>query len=169
MNFYEFYNKLKEQLNPTWSDCRTKNSLLDELPGHQALFRFENRYGASLIDNGYGHETGKYEIAVIRFMPRRDEFDEDWYIDYNTSLTDDVLGYLEESEVFEVLQRIKNLNSKGSDKELDDKQNKHISDDISEIRKEKGHLNIGDLADILRKNGVHDVTIPEHVRSIEIV
>jgi uncharacterized small protein (DUF1192 family) len=41
-----------------------------------------------------------WELAVIRFDG------DDWHITYDTEITSDVLGYLEWSEVVELLDRI---------------------------------------------------------------
>jgi hypothetical protein len=48
----------------------------------------------------YGGKQGLWELAVL---------DSDGEITYNTSITNDVLGYLSEEEVNETLEKIKNL------------------------------------------------------------
>ena len=73
-----------------------------QLSGHQWKFRFENGYGASVIDDGYGADRGLFELAVL---------DPSGRIDYTTPLTDDVLGYLTEAEVVEALDKIEALPS----------------------------------------------------------
>ncbi len=60
---------------------------------------FKNGYAASLIDTGYGSNSGLYEIAVI--------FDD--AVVYDTSITDDVLGFLTGEEVVLWLRRISEL------------------------------------------------------------
>ena len=69
------------------------------------IFRFENGYGASIIKHmgSYGYAEDEFEMAVIYF-----EGDE-YGIIYNTPITDDVLGYLNNEEVLEYLEKIKNL------------------------------------------------------------
>lgn len=52
----------------------------------------------------YGHAQDLFEIAVIEFI---DEFT--WKICCSTDITDDVLGYLENDDVLDLLERIKNL------------------------------------------------------------
>jgi hypothetical protein len=64
--------------------------------GTQWKFQFSNAYGASVIDDGYGAESGLYELAVLR----------DGAITHDTPITDDVLGYLTEAEVAATLDRI---------------------------------------------------------------
>ncbi|NBW77279.1 MAG: hypothetical protein EBR34_16025 [Sphingomonadaceae bacterium] len=62
---------------------------------------FNNGYGASVIktDRSYGGKDGLYELAVI--------YNND--ICYDTPITDDVLGYLTEGEVTDLLQKIEAL------------------------------------------------------------
>lgn len=75
--------------------------------GVQYIFRFENNYGASVVRHyfSYGHEQGLWELAVVRFYDDSMRFD----IDYDTPITDDVLGYLNEEEICNVLRQIKEL------------------------------------------------------------
>lgn len=68
--------------------------------GHQWKFKFENGYGASVIDDGYGRNEGLYELAVLG---------PDGAIAYDTPITDDVLGYLTDEQVGEALARIEAL------------------------------------------------------------
>ena len=74
--------------------------------GGQVLFRFPNRYGASVILNeiSYGHEAGLFELAVIKWdvFPSWNA----WHIDYDTYITDDVLGFLTSEDVESYLVQI---------------------------------------------------------------
>ena len=74
-------------------------------------FKFENGYGASVIKHygSYGFEKDLFELAVLFFE------DEDSYgrITYNTSVTNDVLGFLNNEQVLGYLEKIKNLNEHG--------------------------------------------------------
>ena len=74
--------------------------------GIQAIVRFENNYGASVVKHeySYGGKIGLYELAVIKY----DEND-DWDICYDTEITSDVLGYLSEAEVTKCLMSIEQL------------------------------------------------------------
>jgi len=69
--------------------------------GVQIVFNFNNGYGASLINHGgsYGNE-----IAVLSVGE-----DGTTSLCYDTPITDDVLGYLNNEEVIENLESIKNL------------------------------------------------------------
>jgi hypothetical protein len=73
--------------------------------GRQALFRFPNGYGASLIQGPYtyGGEEGLFELAVVLWE------NNDYHLDYSTSITTDVLGYLTLNDVIATLQEIKEL------------------------------------------------------------
>lgn len=63
---------------------------------------FSNGYGASVVSHthSYGGKSGLYEIAVL---------DPDGEITYETSVTNDVIGYLTPEEVTEVLTDIQKL------------------------------------------------------------
>ena len=73
---------------------------------NQAIFKFDNGYGASVIQGlyTYGGNEGLFEVAVLRFIN-----DDDYEICYDTPITEDVLGYLSENEVMESLRDIRNL------------------------------------------------------------
>jgi len=63
---------------------------------------FENGYGASVVkhDFSYGGKDGLYELAVL---------DTKGEITYSTHITNDVVGYLNESEVTDLLEQIQKL------------------------------------------------------------
>lgn len=71
----------------------------------QKIYRFRNGYGASVIRNSisYGHELGLWEVAVIKWN------EDEWSLCYDTEITNDVIGYLNEDEVDNVLQQIEAL------------------------------------------------------------
>lgn len=73
--------------------------------GKQMLCFFSNGYGASIVRHSYsyGGNEGLFELAVLEGTL------ESWSLTYETSVTDDVLGYLSEQEVFECLEQIKNI------------------------------------------------------------
>ena len=70
--------------------------------GVQLIYRFPNNRGASIIrhDHSYGSNDDLWELAVL---------DSDGEIDYTTPITDDVIGYLNEFQVSEILTEIKRL------------------------------------------------------------
>ena len=72
-------------------------------------FRFENGYGASVIKHigSFGYKQDLFELAVIK---RYDN--DDYYLCYDTPITDDVLGYLTNDDVLKLLERIKKLEKK---------------------------------------------------------
>ena len=71
------------------------------LGGVQATIGFDNRYGASVVctNFSYGGTLGLYELAVLH----------DGEITYDTPITGDVMGYLTEDEVTELLKQIQEL------------------------------------------------------------
>jgi hypothetical protein len=73
--------------------------------GVQKEYRFDNGYGASVIQHNYsyGNEQGLWELAVIKW-------DDEWYdLVYDTDITEDVIGNLTLDEVQEILVRIESL------------------------------------------------------------
>ena len=74
--------------------------------GIQYIFRFENDYGASVIKHGgsYGRELDLWELAVIKF-----DNNDEWHLNYDTEITDDVIGSLTDDEVRDLLTQIKEL------------------------------------------------------------
>lgn len=81
----------------------------DKTKDGQAIFKFPNGYGASVVRNkfSYGGSNGLFELAVIFW-----DTDNTWDIDYSTSITDDVIGYLSHDEVLEILYNIIKLPEK---------------------------------------------------------
>lgn len=75
------------------------------LSGIQAKTFFPNGYVASVIQGygTYGNEAGLYELAVGKGTS------DGWSLDYTTSITDDVEGYLSETAVTKLLQDIAGL------------------------------------------------------------
>lgn len=72
------------------------------LTGKKSRMSFENGYGISVVSHthSYGGKNGLYEIAVL------DSNDE---ITYDTSVTNDVIGYLTEEEVSELMAEVQKL------------------------------------------------------------
>ena len=73
--------------------------------GRQWKFKFANGFGASVINDGYGRDSGLYELAVL---------DAEGSLTYDTPITDDVLGYLSPDEVGEALAKIEALPTVGA-------------------------------------------------------
>jgi hypothetical protein len=71
-----------------------------QVSGRQWKFKFDNGYGASVINDGYGGERGLYELAVL---------DRDGALTYDTPITRDVLGFLTADEVGDALAQIEAL------------------------------------------------------------
>ena len=73
--------------------------------GAQYIFRFPNNYGASVVKHfsSYGSSEDLWELAVLRFEGDK------WDLTYDTEITDDVMGYLTNQDVLDLLQRIRDL------------------------------------------------------------
>ena len=99
------YTKLKYDKFEKYLYEAKKEKVLHQ-ESYQYIFKFDNGYGASVIKNimSYGHAQDLFELAVIEFI---DEFT--WKICCSTEITDDVIGYLTNDDVLELLERIKNL------------------------------------------------------------
>ena len=71
------------------------------MDGVQKLYSFPNGYGASVIKHkgSYGADKGLWELAVL--------FNDE--LCYNTPITDDVLGRLNDPEVDNILRQIADL------------------------------------------------------------
>ena len=74
----------------------------NHLGGVQARIYFDNGYGASVVQtpHTYGGDMGLYELAV---------FGKDGHITYDTTITNDVEGYLSEDDVTNLLEQIQQL------------------------------------------------------------
>jgi len=78
--------------------------------GLQAIMFFENGYGVSVVrfktPYGYGSYTDneqEWELAVLFGNEK------EWSLTYNSGVTDDVIGYLSEEEVSEIMLKVQEL------------------------------------------------------------
>jgi len=78
--------------------------------GTQSLYRFPNGFGASVIQGPYtyGGPAGLWEVGVVTF-----DSDGGWELTYDTAVTDDVVGHLDDDELADLLTRISNLDGDG--------------------------------------------------------
>ena len=70
--------------------------------GIVSRIKFDNGYGASVVQgpHTYGGEDGLYELAVL---------DSNGELTYETPITNDVEGYLNEDDVTKLLEQIQSL------------------------------------------------------------
>ena len=70
--------------------------------GVQARITFDNGYGASVVKTpySYGGDRGMYELAVLGT---------DGHLTYDTPITNDVIGYLRDIDVTDVMEKIQQL------------------------------------------------------------
>ena len=63
---------------------------------------FDNGYGVSVVRSqySYGGKEGLYELAVL---------DEHGNLTYDTPVTNDVIGYLSEDEVSDIMEQVQKL------------------------------------------------------------
>jgi len=67
-----------------------------------ARMSFKNNYGVSVIIGGYGSSSKPYEVSILYNNN----------LTYNTHITDDVIGYLTESEVTKIMIQVQKLKDK---------------------------------------------------------
>lgn len=79
----------------------------DGLGGIMYRFKFDNNYGASIVKHKYSYGSNRdlWELAVLRFT----EGDPKGYLTYDTPITNDVVGYLTDERVRDLLNKIKDL------------------------------------------------------------
>ncbi len=70
--------------------------------GVMSRIQFDNGYGASVVKTPYtyGGDKGLYELAVL---------DSDGRLTYDTPITNDVIGYLRDIDVTDVMEKIQQL------------------------------------------------------------
>lgn len=73
----------------------------NHMEGIQKVYKFPNGYGASVIRHkgSYGYSKGLWELAVL----------EGGELCYDTEITNDVIGHLNDPEVDRLLRRIQQL------------------------------------------------------------
>ena len=77
----------------------------------QKIYRFPNGYGASVVkgEHTYGGDEGLWELAVITF--KNDDI-HTYELCYDTEVTSDVEGNLNDDEVEALLSRIEKLEAR---------------------------------------------------------
>jgi len=73
--------------------------------GTQTIYRFDNGYGASVVNHSFSYGT---EMAVVKFNGSSME---DFELCYTTPIAKDVLGHLSPAELDSHLQEISELKS----------------------------------------------------------
>ena len=73
----------------------------NHMEGIQKVYKFPNGYGASVIRHkgSYGYSKGLWELAVLKGGE----------LCYDTEITNDVIGHLNDPEVDRLLRRIQQL------------------------------------------------------------
>lgn len=90
--------------------------------GVQKIWRFNNGFGASVIRfsipnfinrkeeiGSYGVNEGLWELAVIKFSGKDTD---NFKLCFDTPITSNVIGYLTEKKVIEILNKIEKLSGK---------------------------------------------------------
>jgi len=85
----------------TFNDIIFKSNPMGEEYGIVSRTQFDNGYEVSVVKSphSYGGDKGLYELAIFK----------DDEICYDTPITNDVLGYLSDKDVTEVLIKIQQL------------------------------------------------------------
>jgi len=70
--------------------------------GKKSRMQFDNGFGISVVSHthSYGGRDGLYEVAVL---------DKDGFLTYETPVTSDVIGYLSEEDVTDVMKKVQEL------------------------------------------------------------
>ena len=70
--------------------------------GKKSRMHFDNGFGVSVVSHthSYGGRSGLYEVAVL---------DKDGLLTYETPVTSDVIGYLSEEDVTDVMKQVQEL------------------------------------------------------------
>ena len=70
--------------------------------GKKSRIHFNNGFGVSVVSHthSYGGRDGLYEVAVL---------DKDGLLTYETPVTSDVIGYLSEEDVTDVMKQVQEL------------------------------------------------------------
>lgn len=70
--------------------------------GVKAKHFFPNGYGVSVVrfPGSYGYAEDLYEVAVLKGT------EENWYICYDTGITDDVMGHRDERDVEIIMEEV---------------------------------------------------------------
>ena len=84
----------------TFKDLEFKPHAMGE--GVASRLSFDNSYGVSVVRTSwtYGGKEGLYELAVL---------DKHGNLTYDTPVTNDVIGYLSEDEVSDIMEQVQKL------------------------------------------------------------
>lgn len=96
-----------EYLIDTYQDC------IMDFPGIHYIFRFNNGFGASVVKcfGSKGYEQDLWELGVILFEEENKKATDEYMLWYPYTILkgNDVLGSLNDTQVREILQKIKDL------------------------------------------------------------
>ena len=86
----------------TFKDIVFKTNPMGADFGIVSRTQFDNGYEVSVVKSpySYGGDKGLYELAVLG---------KDGHITYDTPITNDVIGYLREQDVTDVMEKIQQL------------------------------------------------------------
>jgi hypothetical protein len=75
--------------------------------GIQYLNFYPNGYGVSIVKHSfsYGSSSGLWEMAVLQGTAEK------WNLTYDTEITSDVIGYLNDNDVDELCDRVEALSN----------------------------------------------------------
>lgn len=97
MNNLEVVNQFEKEINKL-------GGKLSDLPRHsqnlQTIITFPNGYGISFVEHFFSYGL---EAAIITWKGNN------WDLCYDTPITDDVLGYLDEDDIVPLAERVAQL------------------------------------------------------------
>ncbi len=93
-----------EKVNKHEDEIKKLGGKLSDLPriysAGQTIVTFPNGYGISFIKHGYSYGL---EAAIITYQG------EDWELCYDTPITDDVIGWMDDKDIIELLEQVSKL------------------------------------------------------------
>ena len=102
MESIKTFKDLEFEMHPILLDGKSFDITSMFAGSKHAVMEFENGYGVSVIfgEQFYSNGIDTYEVGILK----------DGYLCYATHLTDDVVAYISEDEVTEIMRKVQELN-----------------------------------------------------------
>ena len=102
MESIKTFKDLEFEMHPISLNAKPQGTKSFSSNSKHAVMEFENGYGVSVIfgEQFYSNGIDTYEVAVLK----------DGFICYKTYITDNVVAYITEDEVTEIMRKVQELN-----------------------------------------------------------